>query len=155
MAFGIAARSAARESGGGGGSAAGVPTNARSIGRWNFAARSLSRGRSHGKTERQRKMAAEKICIAHSKAIRIVAKRDFTAAIARFGPVENPRETWHLELRRDRRLGKAAAEEDPRRGSRRTRVQSVAGTSQRGRFRAEEAMEKRKDKGRWRRRKYA
>ena len=126
MAFGIAARSAARESGGGGGSAAGVPTNARSIGRWNFAARSLSRGRSHGKTERQRKMAAEKICIAHSKAIRIVAKRDFTAAIARFGPVENPRETWHLELRRDRRLGKAAAEEDPRRGSRRSRVQSIA-----------------------------
>ena len=33
MAFGIAARSAARESGGGGGSAAGVPTNARSIDR--------------------------------------------------------------------------------------------------------------------------
>ena len=31
----------------------------------------------------------------------------------------------------------------------------VPGTSQRGRFRAEEAMEKRKDKGRWRRRKYA
>ena len=33
MAFGIAARSAARESGGGGGSAAGVPTIARSIDR--------------------------------------------------------------------------------------------------------------------------
>ena len=94
--------------------------------RWNLAARSLSRGRSHGKTERQRKMAAEKICIAHSKAIRIGAKRDFTAAIARFGPVENPRETSRLEFRRDRRPGKAAAEEDPRRGSRRSRVQSIA-----------------------------
>ena len=34
-------------------------------------------------------------------------------------------------------------------------LSGVAGTSQRGRFRAEEAMEKRKDKGRWRRRKYA
>ena len=31
----------------------------------------------------------------------------------------------------------------------------VAGSSLRGRFRAEEAMEERKDKGRWRRRKYA
>ena len=71
-------------------------------------------------------MAAEKICIAHSKAIRIRAKRDFTAAIARFGSVENPRETSRLEFRRDRRPGKAAAEEDPRRGSRRSRVQSIA-----------------------------
>ena len=71
-------------------------------------------------------MAAEKICIAHSKAIRIGAKRDFTAAIARFGSVENPRETSRLEFRRDRRPGKAAAEEDPRRGSRRSRVQSIA-----------------------------
>ena len=71
-------------------------------------------------------MAAEKICIAHSKATRIETKRDFAAAIGRCGPMENPRETSRSEFGRDRRIGKAAAEEDPRRGSRRSRVQSIA-----------------------------
>ena len=71
-------------------------------------------------------MAAEKICIAHSKATRIETKRDFAAAIGRRGPMENLRETSRSEFGRDRRPGKAAAEEDPRRGSRRSRVQSIA-----------------------------